>query len=254
MDIRLMVVSHKDYWMPQDPMYLPIQVNAAGKSSFHSTWQRDDQGENISDKNSHFCELTALYWGWKNLQTEYIGLVHYRRYFACKRFGNKIKRIATQADVERRLKNKALILPTQRHYWVETNYTQYVHAHHEIDLLVTRRILEERYPAYLPAWESVMHRTSGHRFNLFVMKRALLHAYCEWLFDILFELEKRLDISDYDALDTRVFGLVSERLLDVWVETNQISYVEMPVVFLEKQYWGRKISSFLKRKWRGRKQ
>ena len=152
------------------------------------------------------------------------------------------------------MKNKALILPTQRHYWVETNYTQYVHAHHEIDLLVTRRILEERYPAYLPAWESVMHRTSGHRFNLFVMKRALLHAYCEWLFDILFELEKRLDISDYDALDTRVFGLVSERLLDVWVETNQISYVEMPVVFLEKQYWGRKISPFLKRKWRGRKQ
>ncbi len=253
MQIRLMVVSHKDYWMPDDPIYLPVQVNSIGKPSFHPQWQRDDQGQSISSKNLHYCELTALYWGWKNLQADYIGLVHYRRHFARRRMGNKYKRIATQPDIERKLQCADVVLPTRRHYWIENNYTQYIHAHHENDLIHTRQIIAERYPAYLPAWERVMHKTSGHRFNLFVMKTSLLHAYCEWLFDILFELEKRLDISHYNALDTRVFGLVAERLLDVWIETNQIPYVEMPVVYLENQRWGRKIRLFLERKWRGRK-
>lgn len=253
MQIRLMVVSHKDYWMPDNPIYLPVQVNSIGKPSFHPQWQRDDQGQNISSKNLHYCELTALYWGWKNLQADYIGLVHYRRHFARRRMGNKYQRIATQPDIERKLQCADVILPTRRHYWIENNYTQYIHAHHENDLIYTRQIIAERCPAYLPAWERVMHKTSGHRFNLFTMKTSLLHAYCEWLFDILFELEKRLDISHYNALDTRVFGLVAERLLDVWIETNQIPYVEMPVVYLENQCWGRKIRLFLERKWRGRK-
>lgn len=253
MHIRLMVVGHKDYWMPDDPIYLPVQVNSIGKPSFHPQWQRDDQGQNISSKNLHYCELTALYWAWKNLQADYIGLVHYRRHFARKRMGNKYQRIATQPDIERKLQCADVILPTQRHYWIENNYTQYIHAHHENDLIHARQIIAERYPTYLPAWERVMHKTSGHRFNLFAMKTSLLHAYCEWLFDILFELEKRLDISHYNALDTRVFGLVAERLIDVWIETNQIPYVEMPVVYLEEQRWGRKIRLFLERKWRGRK-
>ena len=54
-----------------------------------------------------------------------------------------------------------------------------------------------------------MQETSGHRFNMFIMKRDKFDAYCEWLFDILFELEKRLDISNYNTNDARVFGFVS---------------------------------------------
>ena len=150
MQMRLMVVSHKDYWMPDDPIYLPVQVNSGGKPSFHPQWQRDDQGQNISSKNLHYCELTALYWGWKNLQADYIGLVHYRRYFARRRMGNKYQRIATQPDIERKLQCADVILPTRRHYWIENNYTQYIHAHHENDLVYTRQIIAERYPAYLP--------------------------------------------------------------------------------------------------------
>lgn len=96
-----------------------------------------------------------------------------------------------------------------------------------------------------------MKRTSGHKFNMLIMKRELLDDYCTWLFDLLFELEKRLDISAYSANDKRVFGFVSERLLDVWIGTNQIEYQEMPVLFMEKQNWLVKGKNFLKRKLRG---
>lgn len=67
------------------------------------------------------------------------------------------------------------------------------------------------------------------------MKKDKFDAYCAWLFDILFELEKWLDISQYSPNDARVFGFVSERLLDVWINTNHISYVDQPYIFMEKQ-------------------
>ena len=95
-----------------------------------------------------------------------------------------------------------------------------------------------------------MKRTSGHRFNMFIMKRQYFDEYCEWLFDILFELEKRLDISQYNENDSRVFGFVSERLLDVWIETKGYKYLEIPYIFMEKQNWLIKGTRFLKRKFR----
>lgn len=100
-----------------------------------------------------------------------------------------------------------ILLPKKRHYWIETNYSQYVHAHHRQDLDVTRAILAESWKAYLPAFDEVMRRRSGHRFNMFVMHKELAQRYCTWLFAVLFELERRLDISSYNANDARVVRL-----------------------------------------------
>ena len=247
----IMVASHKPYWTPADPLYLPIQVGSAGKPSLG--WQRDDEGENISGKNATFCELTGLFWMWKHLQADVYGLAHYRRYFSARLAPNKKDRILTGLRAEKLMAKHSLVLPRKRHYYVETNYSQYVHAHHETDLLETAAILRERCPEYLPAWETEMARRSGHRFNMFLMQAPLFHSYCQWLFDILFTLEKRLNISEYSASDQRVFGYVAERLLDVWVATNGIPYAELPVVNLENQHWGKKILAFLRRKIAGGK-
>ena len=81
-----------------------------------------------------------------------------------------------------------------------------------------------------------------------VMRRDLFNQYCDWLFDVLFEVEKLLDISSYSANDARVFGFLSERLLDVWLETNHINYIEKPVIHTEKINWIKKGSSFILRK------
>ena len=84
--ITIIVAAHKAYPMPDMQMYLPVQVGSAISAAL--PYVRDDTGRNISEKNKTFCELTGLYWGWNHLDAEYIGLCHYRRYFARRRFGS----------------------------------------------------------------------------------------------------------------------------------------------------------------------
>lgn len=248
--LKVIVAAHKPYWMPEDECYLPVQVGAAGKEPIEG-FQRDDEGENISLKNPNYCELTGLYWAWKNLEADYLGLAHYRRHFARRWIGEKKARVATGAQLAEAAASSGIILPKPRNYFIETNYSQYVHAHHEEDLRLTRAIIASKEPAGVDKYDEIMNRTYGHRFNMFVMRRDLADAWCEWLFSVLFELESRLDISGYSPNDARVFGFVSERLIDYWVEINGLAYSEMPVVNLESQHWVRKGTSFLARKLRG---
>ena len=253
MNIKIIVAAHKKYWMPSDSIYLPVHVGAEGKTDENGAqldpgYIKDNTGDNISSKNKNYCELTGLYWAWKNLDADYIGLAHYRRHFTRRNRGNKKDRPIAGAELEKLLNRYDVLLPKKRNYFIESNYSQYVHAHHAIDLDTTREIISERHSEYLKAYDASMKRTTGHRFNMFIMKRDKFDAYCEWLFDILFELEKRLDISEYSANDARVFGFVSERLLDVWINTNGVNYKEIPYVFMENQNWLAKGGSFLKRK------
>lgn len=237
---RVVVAAHRPYAMPADPVYLPLQVGAAGKPGLG--YVRDDTGGNISARNANWCELTGLYWAWRNLPADFLGLVHYRRHFKGR------NGIATGGEIVQALEGVDALLPRERSYFIETNYSQYAHAHHAVDLDVTRQVVAAHSPEYLPAFDEVMKLTHGHRFNMFVMRKPALDAYCSWLFDILFELERRLDISSYSSYDARVFGFVSERLLDVWVKVNGIRYRELPVLNLESQRWPVKILRFLCRK------
>jgi len=230
-------------------MYLPVQMGAAIRPSIG--YKGDDTGPNISQRNATFCELTGLYWAVHNVEADFIGIVHYRRYFASRkvsRFAEKKQRVIGHAELCDILQHTNVILPTERHYYIETNYTQYIHAHHKRDLTVTRNIIARKCPEYLPAYDLYMSKTHGHHFNMFVMRRELLEHYCEWLFDILFQLEKELDITGYSENDKRVFGFVSERLLDAWLATNKIRYEELDVLYMERQNWLCKGSAFLLRK------
>ena len=252
-DIKIIVATHKPYRMPESDIFIPIQVGASGKET-RLGFDTDDSGDNISAKNPYYCELTALYWAWKNLDADYIGLSHYRRHFIMNKAKDKWQRIIDRDFIETRLDSTDIILPKPRNYYIETSYNQYIHAHHKEDLDFTRNIINEKFPSYIPAYDKAMNSTKGHRFNMFIMKREYFDEYSKWLFDILFELEKRLDISSYSTNDQRVFGFVSERLLDVWINTNKYTYVELPVQYMENQNWFVKGGAFLKRKFIGKKQ
>ena len=221
MNIKILIATHKDYRMPKDSMYFPIHV---GKdlAAFTLPFAGDNTGNHISHKNKSFCELTALYWAWKNLNADYIGLAHYRRHFVLHKPGlfcrDKFAKILSSTQVEPLLNSTSVILPKQRNYFIETNYSQFIHAHPAESMEVTKQIIEEKYPDYLSAFEQVMQRTTAHRFNMLIMKKEILHDYCSWLFSILFELENRLDISSYNTYNQRIFGFISERLLDVYLE------------------------------------
>ena len=249
LDLKILVATHKEYWMPEDKVYLPLHVGKEGKQDLG--YVGDNTGENISNKNANYCELTGLYWAWKNLDCEFIGLCHYRRYFSNKSFGkDKKAAILHKDDYEKLLQKYDVLLPAERNYYIETVRSQYEHAHNKRDLDDVEKIVQELYPEYSEAFTKVMNRTKLHILNMFVMKKDKFDEYCKWLFNILFELEKRVDISNYNQYEARVFGFLSERLFNVWLEKQELNYYEVPVVFLEKQDWGKKIFEFLKRKFR----
>ena len=247
--MKILIATHKAYDFPNDACYLPIQVGKVN-SSLDLGVESDDFGENISDKNPSFCELTALYWAWKNLENyEYIGLVHYRRYFSGLELDLKSKKIASQSELLADLAIYDVIVAKKRNYYIESVYTHYKNAHFIKDLDISKQIIEQYYPEYMSAFHQVMEGKTLHLFNMFVMSREHFIQYCEWLFDILFKLEKQIDISSYNDYQKRVFGFLAERLFNVWLVKNQLKLKERRVVSLEGEHILKKAIGLLKRKY-----
>lgn len=256
MNIKVLIATHKKYRVPNDSIYIPIQVGSTGKEGIG--YIRDNTGDNISLKNPYYCELTGLYWGIKNLECDYIGLVHYRRYFS-----NKINRkmfrsdkfdyILSKNDAEEILKSYDIVLPKKRKYYIETLYSHYAHTHYKEHLDETREILKSIYPEYINDFDKVMKQRSGHMFNMFIMRKELAVKYGEWLFTILDALENKIDISQYDAFQARLFGRVSELLLNVWIVHNKLEYKELEHIHMEKINWFNKGTAFIRAKFTKRK-
>ena len=245
----MIVATHKKYQMPDDDLYIPVHVGAEGKSDLG--YQKDNAGENISLKNPYYCELTGLYWAWKNLDAEYVGLSHYRRYLkGTYKFNvnNKIKKIISSKDVDEILKKTDIILPRKRKYYIETLYSHYNHTMYIEPLDKTGEIIEKDYPEYLNEFKKLKTRRSAHMFNMFIMKKDKLNEYCTWLFDILDKLEQKVDVAQFDSFHARFYGRISELLLDVWINTKGYGYKEVKFVNIEKANWWMKGTSFLKAK------
>lgn len=247
MSIQIIIATHKAYRMPQDPMYVPVHVGKAGKE-LELGFQGDNTGDNISQKNSSFCELTGIYWAWKNLTADYVGLAHYRRHFRGKKQKDKWDSVLTGSEAEKLLEKTDVLLPKRRNYYIETVYNQYIHAHPAEPLDKMLALAAASGENYRAVAENMKHRTWTHIYNMFVMKKEIFDGYCSWMFPILFEVEKTVDISDYSQYDKRVFGFLAERMLDIYLEANHIPYQEVPVMFMENQNWLKKGSAFLKRK------
>ena len=133
-DIKIIVATHKKYKMPNDDMYLPIQVGRAINKKIEE-YQSDNEKENISNKNPYFCELTGLYWAWKNIDANYIGLSHYRRHFSMRKIRSRnyeknFKYILSKKETKQILKETDIILPKKRNYYIENLYSHYEHTMH----------------------------------------------------------------------------------------------------------------------------
>ena len=259
MEIKVIIAAHKQYPMPENDCYLPVQVGRALHPD--AGYTPDSTGDNISEKNPYYCELTGLYWAWKNLPADVLGLVHYRRYMGkpngiagfLKRWRDPLASILDRQDIEKLLKKSDIILPKKRGYYIETLYSHYAHTHYAEHLDRTREVLSELCPEYVLAFDRVMKRTGGHMFNMFIMKREKCDAYCCFLFPVLGELEKRIDVSGLSSFHARVFGRISELLLDVWIEANGEKYTEVPLVNIERTNWLKKGRAFLRAKFEKKK-
>lgn len=265
--IKIIIAMHKPYPVPKDELYLPLWVGAAKKETFDSDAedeiQRDDTGENISAKNPNYCELTGLYWGWKNLEADVIGLVHYRRHFVGNHKGtDKMQRVLSGDEAQELMEKYDIVVPTKRKYYIESLYSHYKNTLDGKHLDMTREIIAQKYPEYLPACVHAYTNTWGYMFNMCLMNKEYLDKYCTWLFSVLGELEQRMkengELEKLSPFEARLFGRVSEILFNVWLRREQecnpkLRVKEQPTIHLETVNWWKKGMAFLQAKFFGKK-
>ena len=247
-NIKIFICAHKEVPLPQHPYFLPIQAGAVLHDHING-YQPDDEGNNISTKNPHFCELTCHYWAWKNLKNvDIVGLNHYRRYFdftrkwpqfsADKHFVSTedfLKQDYIFPNLENLLSKHDIILPVARH-WRVSNTQQYGNYHIAKDWEMLRQIIKERHPEYIAAFEKTMdHSNISVGYNMFITHWKHFDAYSEWLFDILFEVERRVPPID-DPIQSRIYGYMSERLINVFCEYHHLRIKSIPLIMPLDEY------------------
>ena len=241
-DIKIYVVCHKPCYVPKNPYLYPIQVGTALSGKKLDGMLHDNDGDNISDKNKTYCELTAQYWAWKNDDADYYGFFHYRRYFVFDPsitrddgWGNIVyDRIDDETLEEIKLDPKvmkdlitkydAISVKGRRYLQPQSNgrpmdiYHEYGVApfQHREDLDITLNILKEKYPEFAETADKYMKSNVAHECNMFIMKKDIYKKYCAWLFDILFEAEKQIDTTWYSVEEYRVMGYLAERLCGIY--------------------------------------
>jgi len=273
--IDILVAYHKNSLTFKSNYLKPIQVGASN-SELDLGFLKDNVGENISVKNNNYCELTAIYWAWKNLNSDYIGICHYRRFFILNNISTKITKLKRKLrynieklislfinrtgfsysmtikfnsnkiqqhinkfdlKIDSLLDRYDLILPEKIVFLNLNIKQQYELNHNGNDLEVLEKIIKEKKSSYMKNYEKIFKGNKISAYNMFIMKKNIFDEYCSWLFEILFELEKKVEISK-NSYQARVFGFISERLLNVFVdkliEDNKIKIKYLPVAFLEE--------------------
>ena len=186
----------------------PIQVGAA-LTDQRITEITDDSGENISTKNVNYCELTALYWMWKNkLCTEetdkYFGLFHYRRFLD----------ITDDGLMAMKAKNVDALLPYPLLHEpdISEHHSRYIE---ESDWDAMLQALKELYPDYAERFQEILRQPYLYNYNMIIAKREILKDYCEWLFPILKRTEELSTPKGWERAD-RYIGYLGENLLTLY--------------------------------------
>ena len=224
---------------------------------------KDSTGDNISDRNRTFCELTVQYWAWKNVSADYYGLFHYRRYlnfsdteYPLDKWGNVNEGFIDSASAQKygltdaRLRELIpqydLILPRPLDVTTLPDHPQSLREHwpnaknlHDEDLETMLSVVQELAPDFYGTAVSYLDGHDAYFCNMQVMKKDLFYAYCEWLFPILFELEKRIDISHYSVQAQRTIGHLAERLLGIYIsylknQNPELRMKELQIVLFSK--------------------
>lgn len=260
-DIKIFV-SHRidlDSETIDNPLFIPVRCGAVYDERENVTMLGDDTGDNISEKRNSFCELTVQYWAWKNIDADYYGLCHYRRYLS---FAGKKHSVNENGQVDEKSLNNSIIekhnlsdvdlisnyarkcdIITSETFDVRKKATpkgfaQNVKEHWEfwenvliekgtLDLL--RNCIEETHPEFLDFFDKYMSGWKYLGYNCFIMKKRFFNEMCRFQFDTLSLLEKRLDTEKYSERMNRTCGFMGELLYATYVtylKENQLANIK----------------------------
>lgn len=235
--LKIFVIYYKPAFIFESDVFLPIS-NGARNFEYEKEILRDDTGINISEKNSHYGELTQHYWVWKNFMpcsnAEYIGFCHYRRFLDFNLsqipqqpfheifiadFPNMFAKYTEENIID--CIGDADVLLSNKFVADMDMYQQYLMWHPEKDLKLALEVLNELYPEYDNAAKKVLSSKEMYICLNFVMKKELVNDFFEWMFNILTVLEKRSNWEEYtDYFNIRMPAYLAERFFNIWLEHN----------------------------------
>lgn len=210
--VKILVACHKSDKVFQNDVYIPIHVGKA-ISKCQMDMVGDDSGDNISEKNPMYCELTAQYWAWKNLNdVEYVGLCHYRRYFETQVTDDNIDNLlGTNCDIilaSPLIERGCMGVRLQKATCME-------------DVYILMNVLKKEFPDFYLTAERFLNGNRCVPYNMFVMRKELFNSFAYWQFRILEEMEKKVHLSGYTRM-RRIYGYMAEMLLPIWCEHNKL--------------------------------
>lgn len=261
--LKILVCCHKPSDIPDYDFFVPVQGGAI-LSEHHWGIQRDDMlnemgCENISSKNKNYCELTVLYWAWKNIRKlypniKYIGLNHYRRYFSTnfaitstveesletiKDYSIDLKKVLAKLNKNRIILPKPISFSTS----LAQNYSL---RHVGNDYLILKNVYSQRYPDEVRTFNKVFEKNNKlSPFNMFIMSIDEFENYCSWLFAILGDVENYIDVSSYDEYQKRVYGFMAERLFNLYCYNKKT--MKIPVKFYVEEHSSKKLDKLPKK-------
>lgn len=233
-DIKLFVCCHERSAVASHPLLAPLQVGAALAGERFPSFAHDDEGENISARNRSYCELTGQYWAWKNVQADWYGFFHYRRYLYPDVQARRPYIIRRAPDLDALgydrfsalVEQYDMLLPKEEDMGVSVR-EHYARHHRAADLALAEELVRTMHPEMSDALDTYLNSTRQYFGNIFIMRRDVFHDYCAWLFPILTAFDESVD-----KPEPRVDGYIAERLLGVYAEyrRKELKTLELPRV------------------------
>lgn len=237
MNTIIYVLTHKEFEIPHDDLFVPL-LNGSSSHEDDFGYQRDDTGDNISDLNEYYAELTGEYWTWKNSNVDIIGFCHYRRYFA----KNISLKLLEKSEIEEILTQYDIIMPDKIHMGM-SNIEEIKESKKNIDYgpnieeyYKLREVISKNYPDYLQYYDEMLNEKECYWFNMFICKKEVADEYFEWLFGILKIMENEIDFSNYGDGQKRILGFLSERLINVFIKKNNLRVKEKPLYLPDRRF------------------
>lgn len=246
-NVKILVTYKNENKLLKSDILTPIQTGRAIADRHFENMIGDDTGNNVSARNAKFSEISAQYWAWKNYielgNPDYIGFMHYRRHFifndnnydfdhlGCAHFPFISEDYCADVglideNIEKYVKGCDIIVPKELDlnglFWINKPANPrttllamgYIRKEH-YDLFI--KTIIEKAPEYSDVLDEFQSGTIQHCYNMFIMKNYLFKRYNEFLFPILFELERKIDSSMFGVNGTRFLGYFSELLMTIFV-------------------------------------
>lgn len=217
--VKILVACHKKAEVYQDNVYTPIQVGKSLRPDLDLGFITDDTGDNISSLNPYYCELTAEYWAWKNLDCEYIGLQHYRRYFDYTFTEDNVDKFFEDTDVV--LANPYYLPRTIFDWWCQELVPE--------DIYISLKLLEKMYPDDYSKGQSYFTNKIFYPCNMFVCRKQLFDEFAAWQFKYLKKLREIVCMSDYKR-EQRLMGFIGEGIMPLYFMNRGYRIKTLPMV------------------------